>query len=144
VARVNDRREVSEETDLEVAFADPDEAVRERVRDLGLSGAARDLDEMIRASKIADSNVADEAEGRVADLLDDPSAFDSASEEPPETVADRMDDDASGDEQGSEDAPEEPVEEAPTEEPTADPAEADGQQPPTAQGEDQASMEDYL
>ncbi|MFT4883051.1 MAG: exonuclease SbcD [Natronomonas sp.] len=143
VARVNDRREVSEDTDLDVAFADPDEAVRERVRDLGLSGAARDLDEMIRASKIADSNVADEAEDRVADLLDEPSAFDSAPDEDTETVADRMDDGASTDGQASEDA-EEATDETPAEQPTADPAEADGQQPPAAQGEDQASMEDYL
>ncbi|MEF8808740.1 DNA double-strand break repair protein Mre11 [Natronomonas sp.] len=142
VARVNDRREVSEDTDLDVAFADPDEAVRERVRDLGLSGAARDLDEMIRASKIADSNVADEAEDRVADLLEDPSAFDSAPDNDTETVADRMADDASTD--GSAEDAEEATDGTTAEEPTPDPAEADGQQPPTAQGEDQASMEDYL
>jgi DNA repair exonuclease SbcCD nuclease subunit len=148
VARVTDRREVSEETYLEVAFADPDEAVRERVRDLGLSGAARDLDEMIRASKIADSNVADEAEDRVADLLDDPSAFDSAPDEDTETVADRMDDDASTDGTAEATEPDDATDpnetETETEQPTADPAETDGQQRPAAQGEDQASMEDYL
>jgi exonuclease SbcD len=147
VARVNDRREVSEDTDLDVAFTDPDEAVRERVRDLGLSGAARDLDEMIRASKIADSNVADEAEDRVAELLDDPSAFDSAPDEETETVADRMADDASTDgtsEEADTDAEPEPSDETAAEDPGPDPADADGQQPPAAQGEDQASMEDYL
>ncbi|QLD88589.1 metallophosphoesterase family protein [Natronomonas salina] len=90
VARVNDHREISEEADLEVAFADPDEAVRERVRELGLSDAARDLDETIRASKVADSNVADEVERRVADLLDEPEAFESGPAEEPETAADRM------------------------------------------------------
>jgi DNA repair exonuclease SbcCD nuclease subunit len=90
VARVNDRREVSDEADLEVAFADPDEAVRERVRDLGLSDAARDLDATIRASKVADSNVADEVERRVEELLDERGAFESTPAEEPETVAGRM------------------------------------------------------
>jgi DNA repair exonuclease SbcCD nuclease subunit len=90
VARVNDRREVSDEADLEVAFADPDEAVRERVRDLGLSDAARELDGTIRASEVADSNVADEVERRVEELLDEPEAFESTPAEEPETVADRM------------------------------------------------------
>jgi DNA repair exonuclease SbcCD nuclease subunit len=78
VARVTDRREVSEEADLDVAFADPDDAVRERVRELGLSDAARDLDETIRASKVADANVADEVERRVEELLDEPDAFEPA------------------------------------------------------------------
>jgi DNA repair exonuclease SbcCD nuclease subunit len=91
VARVNDRREVSEDADLDVAFADPDEAVRERVRGLGLSRAARDLDETIRASKVADANVADEVQRRVAELVDEPSAFESTPAEAPETVADRED-----------------------------------------------------
>ncbi|PSQ44116.1 DNA repair exonuclease [Halobacteriales archaeon SW_5_68_122] len=93
VARVNDRREVAEETDLEVAFADPDEAVRERVRELGLSEAARDLDDTIRESKVADSNVADETERRVEELLGEPSAFEPAAEEA-ETVADRLPDES--------------------------------------------------
>jgi DNA repair exonuclease SbcCD nuclease subunit len=78
VARVTDRREVGEEADLEVAFAEPDDAVRERVRELGLSDAARNLDETIRASKVADANVADEVERRVEELLDEPDAFEQA------------------------------------------------------------------
>jgi DNA repair exonuclease SbcCD nuclease subunit len=89
VARVNDRREVAEETNPAVTFADPDEAVRERVRELGLSEAARDLDGTIRASKVADSNVADETERRVEELLEEPSAFEPAPEGP-DTVADRL------------------------------------------------------
>jgi len=71
VARVTDRREVSEEADLEVAFADPDDAVRERVRELGLSPAARDIDETVRASKVADTNVADEVKRGVEELIAD-------------------------------------------------------------------------
>jgi DNA repair exonuclease SbcCD nuclease subunit len=109
VARVTDRREVEEGTDLEVAFADPDEAVRERVRELGLSDAARDLDETIRASKVADSHVADEVERRVEELLEDPAAFESTPPEDPETVADRMggesDDDAEQDAGAGSDEP---------------------------------------
>ncbi|PSP48506.1 DNA repair exonuclease [Halobacteriales archaeon QH_7_69_31] len=92
VARVTDRREVSEEADLEVAFADPDDAVRERVRELGLSDAARDLDETIRASKVADANVADEVERRVEELLDEPDAFEQA----PEGDAGAVDGEAGG------------------------------------------------
>jgi DNA repair exonuclease SbcCD nuclease subunit len=92
VARVNDRREVSDDADLDVAFADPDEAVRERVRDLGLSEAARDLDGTIRASKVADANVADEVERRVEELLDEPAAFETA----PATTDDADDVDHTG------------------------------------------------
>jgi DNA repair exonuclease SbcCD nuclease subunit len=71
VARVNDQREFEEESELDVTFADPDDAVRERIGDLGLSGAARDIDETIRASKVADSNVADTVQEHVAELVDD-------------------------------------------------------------------------
>jgi hypothetical protein len=47
-----------------------------------LSPAARDLDETIRASKVADSKVADTVEQRVADIVDDADdgAFENASE----------------------------------------------------------------
>jgi hypothetical protein len=68
--RVSDRRELADERDADVSFADPDDAVRDRVRDLGLSPAARDLDETVRASKVADSNVASEVERRVRDLVE--------------------------------------------------------------------------
>ncbi|MDR9430599.1 MAG: DNA double-strand break repair protein Mre11 [Natronomonas sp.] len=90
VARVKDRRELADEAvDADVSFADPDEAVRERLREIELSDAARDLDETIRSATIADSNVASEVERRVEELLADPdslggsqgeAASDSASE----------------------------------------------------------------
>lgn len=82
VARVTDERDIADEGDVDVSFADPDEAVRERIRDLGLSPAARDMDETIRASKVADSNVANEVQDRVATLIDeaDPGAFDAAAQ----------------------------------------------------------------
>jgi len=70
VARVTDHREITaEEQETEISFADPDDAVTERVRDLGLSEAAHDIDETIRASKVADANVKDEVERHVRELL---------------------------------------------------------------------------
>ncbi|MFB6223213.1 MAG: DNA double-strand break repair protein Mre11 [Haloarcula sp.] len=77
VARVTDHREITAaEHETEISFADPDDAVTERVRDLGLSKAAHDLDETIRASKVADANVKDEVERHVRDLLStDPDAL---------------------------------------------------------------------
>jgi DNA repair exonuclease SbcCD nuclease subunit len=80
VARVTDHRELAaDERGTSVSFADPDDAVAERVRDLGLSGAARDIDETVRASKVADANVAETVEDRVRELVeDDPEALDSA------------------------------------------------------------------
>jgi len=70
VTRVTDHREFAEETEREVSFADPDDAVRERVRELGLSDAARDIDETVRASDVADSNVDEAVQQRVAELVD--------------------------------------------------------------------------
>jgi DNA repair exonuclease SbcCD nuclease subunit len=80
VVRVNDRRDVTADTDTSVSFADPDEAVRERVRDLGLSEAARGIDETVRASKIADANVRESVQNRVDELVADGDldAFESA------------------------------------------------------------------
>ena len=80
VARVTDHRELAaDEHETSVSFADPDDAVAERVRELGLSGAARDIDETVRASKVADANVAETVEDRVRELVEeDPEALDGA------------------------------------------------------------------
>ena len=88
VTRVNDQRELTEETDIDVSFADPDEAVRNRIEELGLSQIAREIDETIRASKVADSNVADTVERRVASVIEESGdqAFESASEEEERSV----------------------------------------------------------
>jgi DNA repair exonuclease SbcCD nuclease subunit len=64
IARVTDRREVEAETELSVSFADPDEAVRERIGDLGLSAAARDVDDVVRGD-LSDSNVREEVKRRI-------------------------------------------------------------------------------
>ncbi|SEW00908.1 DNA double-strand break repair protein Mre11 [Natrinema salifodinae] len=97
VARVNDRRELPDEDDeVSVSFADPDAAVRERVRDLGLSDAALEIDDTVRDGDLADTNVRETVERRVRDLLeDDRSAFEPAPEREPDdedvtTVADQL------------------------------------------------------
>ena len=71
VARVTDRRERDAESDVSVSFADPDDAVRERVEEMGLSAAAGDVDETVRASKVADTNVRETVRARVEERLDD-------------------------------------------------------------------------
>ena len=139
VARVNDRRDLpDEDEEVSVSFADPDAAVRERVRELGLSDAARDIDETVRDDDLADSNVRETVERRVRDLLeDDESAFDPAPERAPEdedvtTVADELagDGDAPGDAAATADG----EEVAPT---------ADGEEAaPTADGEPDPTAED--
>jgi DNA repair exonuclease SbcCD nuclease subunit len=83
VARVNDRRAVEEtDAELDVTFADPDDAVRERIGELGLSAAARGIDETVRASGLADANVRGAVADRVEELLDeDPGAFDGVTDD---------------------------------------------------------------
>ena len=71
VARVNDRREREDESGVDVSFANPDRAVEQQIQELGLSTAARELDEAVRAGDVADSNVADTVESRVRELADD-------------------------------------------------------------------------
>ncbi|WP_435153867.1 DNA double-strand break repair protein Mre11 [Haladaptatus sp. DFWS20] len=93
VARVNDRRELEAEgSDLSVSFADPDDAVRKRVRGMGLSETAHDVDEIVRASKVADSNVRTAVEEHVADRISqDIDAFEPAPENADENVDDGSD-----------------------------------------------------
>jgi len=88
VARVTDHREVTDSGEIDVNFADPDDAVAERIREMGLSQAAHHIDETVRASKTADSNVTDEVERRVREILDEgdadafrPAELDSADAE---------------------------------------------------------------
>jgi DNA repair exonuclease SbcCD nuclease subunit len=81
VVRVKDRREVEDDDgELDISFADPDDAVRERVRELGLSEAARDIDGTVRESKVADANVRESVQNRVSELVADGDldAFESA------------------------------------------------------------------
>ncbi|MFC7214121.1 DNA double-strand break repair protein Mre11 [Saliphagus sp. GCM10025334] len=95
VARVNDRRELADEdAEISVSFADPDAAVRERVRELGLSDAALEIDQTVRDDDVVDANVRESTKRRVEELLEsDDSAFAPAPERDPEdvqTVADAL------------------------------------------------------
>jgi len=82
LARVTDHRAVGgDATDAapDVDFADPDAAVRERVREMELSDLGRRLDETVRDDAITDSNVRDRVASAVGDAvaddaLDGPSA----------------------------------------------------------------------
>ena len=77
IARVKDHREIqADESEFDVSFADPDEAVRERLREIELSDAARNIDETVRSNSVADANVSDEVEDRIEEILDDADSFD--------------------------------------------------------------------
>jgi len=123
VARVTDHRELATaERETGVSFADPDDAVAERVRELGLSGAAREIDETVRASKVADANVADTVEQRVEELIEgDPDSLRG-------------------------DVPAEPTESEQTAEDQADPDETDQSdpEPAAADGDGQSNMGEFL
>jgi DNA repair exonuclease SbcCD nuclease subunit len=131
--RVTDHRELADERDVEVSFADPDEAVRERVRELGLSPAAREVDETVRASKVADSNVASEVERRVRELVEDDEtgAFRPAEGGEAEDAEDAQGENSAGSEGAEADAE------------VGDPGRAEAE--PGEEGTDsQVTMEDYL
>jgi DNA repair exonuclease SbcCD nuclease subunit len=105
VARVTDRRDRDADADLDVSFADPDDAVEERIRDLGLSAAALDVDETIRAGETPDSNVRAAVEARVTERLDgDGTAFRPADDGAPAGATDDASDPDDGD--GADDTPE--------------------------------------
>ena len=166
IARVNDARELEDgsEGGIDVSFADPDAAVRESIRDLGLSAAATDVDETVRASKVADSNVRETVEERVRTLLEEePDAFESGPEPAAsggdESGAEGEDEngeaavESSGNvEAGESDAGAEPVSAPESESESAEATDAAGIEAteaadvelPEDAGNDQASMEEYL
>jgi DNA repair exonuclease SbcCD nuclease subunit len=78
VTRVNDRRDLDADDEVAVSFADPDEAVTERVRSMGLSEAATSIEGLIRDTELAQSNLRDRVVEAVTDRLEDPTAFDPA------------------------------------------------------------------
>ncbi|MUV61648.1 DNA double-strand break repair protein Mre11 [Halobacterium sp. CBA1126] len=94
LTRVNDRREVETDEEVEVSFADPDEAVRERVREMGLSEAGLDVDDTVRDLDVADSNVRERVKRRVEDALDEEPTDGDVGPEPDETAETDVDADA--------------------------------------------------
>jgi DNA repair exonuclease SbcCD nuclease subunit len=137
LARVTDRREFDPVDDAapDVHFADPDAAVTDRVREMGLSTLARDIDETVRESKAADSAVRDRVKGHVEDALDDLSAFDPATSATEVPDGETTDADASVDDDPAADTSVDGDSTAAT----------DGEEPTDAAATDgQVSMEDYL
>ncbi len=142
IARVTDRREVETDAEVDVSFADPEDAVRERIDEMALSETALDVDEAVRAETIPDSNVRETVKRRVEERVDDLDAFergadrsradeervDTASENDDETASDVDDDEDPGDD--SDDA-------APTDD-------SDDAAPEAPATDGQVSMEDYL
>jgi DNA repair exonuclease SbcCD nuclease subunit len=145
VARINDRRDIetSEETP-DVHFADPDEAVRQRLRERSLSTAAHELDDVVRDDSVADANVRDAVNARVSEHLEsgaldafEPEPTDgSAPEEPAEVEAESTED---GDPGATSNIAEQP--EAASE---TDSQHTDAEPEPDTEEADQASMGEYL
>ncbi|WP_122090680.1 DNA double-strand break repair protein Mre11 [Halalkalicoccus subterraneus] len=144
IARVNDKRNVEEGASFDVSFSDPDTAVRARLEEMGLSGAASDIDETVRASKIADTNVRGAVEERVRSLIEEePEAFETVESESAIEGTETMED-AIASESGTDVTNE------------TDPPDTDGQnavghaesthrpEEASAEGQDQSSMEEYL
>lgn len=120
IARVTDRREVETDAEVDVSFADPEDAVRERIDEMALSQAALDVDEAVRADTIPDSNVRETVKRRVEEQIDDLAAFET-DDESDGTEAESETDDSDGDD--------------------GDTDRAEAETPPT---DGQVSMEDYL
>ncbi|MDZ5810259.1 DNA double-strand break repair protein Mre11 [Halorubrum sp. AD140] len=148
IARVTDRREVETDAEVEVSFADPEDAVRERIEEMSLSEAALDVDEAVRADAVPDSNVRQTVKGRIEERIDDLDGFgrraetgdDEGESEPVggEEAADEatdadeaIGDEAIGDEATGDEATDA---DAATDEPNTESPATDGQ----------VSMEDYL
>jgi DNA repair exonuclease SbcCD nuclease subunit len=97
IARVTDRREREADAALDVSFADPDDAVEARIRDLGLSTAALDVDETVRAGTTPNSNVRAAVKSRVEERLDgDREKFRSATDGTPGESVDASHSEADG------------------------------------------------
>ncbi|OTF12701.1 DNA double-strand break repair protein Mre11 [Halorubrum sp. SD612] len=141
IARVVDRREVDADGEVDVSFADPEDAVRDRLDEMALSTAARDVERTVREDTVSDANVRETVKRRVEERVDgdgDLDAFDAV-----EAGGDGAESDADGDEwdgggaepNGDASEPTEPNTEPEAAEPEdSDPASTDGQ----------VSMEDYL
>lgn len=150
LTRVNDRREREADRELEVSFADPDDAVRERVREMGLSKAARTVDDIVRDDDVAASNIRSRVKSQVDSLLEEPDAFESQS-----VTTSSAADGEDADDQSTEDDTEETSVEQSTEASTAEsePGETDADVTADGDGADDdrdssdartTTMEDFL
>jgi len=81
-AKFYDRR-ISDgtESEFDVSFADPNRAVEQRIRDMGLSELAVELEREIRGNDIAKTTLPDQIQSIVNDKLSDsPDSFDSVAD----------------------------------------------------------------
>jgi DNA repair exonuclease SbcCD nuclease subunit len=149
IARVTDRREVETDAEVDVSFADPEDAVRERVDEMGLSEAALDVEEAVRADTIPDTNVRETVKRRIEERIDDRDDLDafgrreSAGGDDERVGGDDEDDDS---ETATDEEPtdEEPTDEEPTDEEPTDDGDDEAARTDAAGTDDQVSMEDYL
>ncbi|GAA0548848.1 DNA double-strand break repair protein Mre11 [Halorubrum ejinorense] len=96
IARVADRREVEADGEVDVSFADPEDAVRDRLDEMSLSTATRDVERAVRSEAIPDTNVRETVKRRVEERLDedeDLGAFDPVS---PDAADEAVDDGDAG------------------------------------------------
>ncbi|TKX69520.1 DNA double-strand break repair protein Mre11 [Halorubrum sp. SP9] len=162
IARVTDRRETDADGEVDVSFADPEDAVRDRLDEMALSTAARDVERAVREDTVPDANVRETVKRRVEERLDEEA--DLGAFEPVEAVDEPVDDGDGGDDEsedetadggGDESDPDEPgPDERDADEPEpgeSDPdksnAESDSAEaadPDPASTDGQVSMEDYL
>ncbi|TKX85049.1 exonuclease SbcCD subunit D, partial [Halorubrum sp. SS5] len=94
IARVTDRREVDADGEVDVSFADPEDAVRDRLDEMSLSTAARDVESAVREDTVPDANVRETVKRRVEKRLagdGDLGAFEAV-----EPDAEAVDDDDGG------------------------------------------------
>lgn len=95
VVRVSDRRQLdTEDLDIDVTFADPDDAVQERIRQMGLSLPAYDIERKVRnLDGIKKSNLAEAIETEFDERIDDyRDEFEEDAEiEPPDPTSERLD-----------------------------------------------------
>ena len=169
IARVTDRREVETDGEVDVSFADPEDAVRDRLDEMSLSAATRDVERAVRSETVPDTNVRETVKRRVEERLDEdedlgafepvsPDAGDEADDgdaendlddsevDDGESDADSGDADAEGDDEDSEvdadgdEGSEAEDDDEPPSESTAEEAADAG----SASTDGQVSMEDYL
>ncbi|MFW5917239.1 MAG: DNA double-strand break repair protein Mre11 [Halorubrum sp.] len=135
IARVNDRREVETDAEVDVSFADPEDAVRERLDEMALSEAARAVDEAVRSDAIPDSNVRETVKRGVEERIEDLDAFERVGPDDGETADGDTDEPSSETADGDTDEPSSETADDDTDEPSSETPGAD---------DGQVSMEDYL
>ena len=153
IARVTDRREVDADGEVDVSFADPEDAVRDRLDEMALSTAARDVESAVREDTVPDANVRETVKRRVEERLDeeedlgafepvetDDDAGDADSDEPEGETVDGGSDKSA--DETVDDGSDEPDPDGSNTDVKSDSAEATDPDPASTDG--QVSMEDYL